>query len=84
VEVRRQGDRVLLTVSDEGIGMSEEDQAKLFQPYFRAKNVGKIRGTGLGLKITADCVKLHGGTIGVESELGVGTTFRVVIPVADE
>jgi PAS domain S-box-containing protein len=81
VGLRRQGDQVLLTVSDEGIGMSAEDQAQLFEPYFRAKNVGKIRGTGLGLKITADCVALHGGTIAVESALGVGTTFRVVIPI---
>lgn len=81
LDVQHKSDEVIMAFKDEGIGMSEEDQAKLFQPYFRAKNVGRIKGTGLGLKITSDCVKLHGGRIEVESKLEVGTTFRVFIPI---
>ncbi len=79
--------RILLTytdlvfsVQDSGMGIAEDDLHQLFEPYFRASNVGNIRGTGLGLKIVKDCVELHGGRIDVESQLGKRTTFTVTFP----
>ena len=79
-----QGDepRVLFCVSDNGIGMSAEQQEKIFEAFVQAesstsKNYG---GTGLGLAICKDYCELMGGDIAVESEPGVGTTFRVNLP----
>ena len=73
---------VILTVSDEGIGIPEADLPHLFEPFHRATNVGTISGTGLGLVITREAVELQGGTITVESQQDVGTTFLIRIPIA--
>ncbi|MCX6049720.1 MAG: HAMP domain-containing sensor histidine kinase [Chloroflexi bacterium] len=70
----------VLTVHDEGIGIPAADLNHLFEPFHRAVNVGTISGTGLGLVIAKESVELHGGTITVESQVGVGTTFTVRIP----
>ena len=67
-------------VQDNGIGIPPEDLPKLFESFHRAQNVGNIQGTGLGLSITQKCVELHGGHIKVNSKVGVGTTFTVIIP----
>lgn len=71
---------LIMTVSDEGIGIPENDLKHLFEPFHRAANVGTISGTGLGLSITKESVEQHGGTITVESEVNVGTVFTVRIP----
>ncbi len=68
-----------LSVSDSGVGIPKENLGKLFSPFFTTKEVGE--GTGLGLSIIYGIIKEHKGTITVESELGVGTTFKVVLPV---
>lgn len=70
----------IFSVSDEGIGIPEEDQAHLFEAFHRAANVGAIPGTGLGLVILKEVVDLHGGCIDVKSTVDVGTTFTVRIP----
>lgn len=67
-------------VTDAGIGIPEEAQKRLFQPFQRAGNVQRIPGTGLGLAIVKKCVDLHQGEITVESQVGVGTTFKVRLP----
>jgi signal transduction histidine kinase len=67
-------------VQDRGCGIPPADQEKLFQPFFRATNVGKIRGTGIGLTIARDCTRLHGGELTFESRVGEGTTFFVRVP----
>lgn len=80
-------DRVVSTsIADNGRGMSEEDQKHLFQKFFRANDVKKtsIEGTGLGLFITKELVEKMGGTLSVKSQLGVGTTFTVTFPIAQE
>jgi signal transduction histidine kinase len=79
-----QGDEVVFQVKDRGIGIPSEDRLRLFEPFQRAQNVGKISGTGLGLAIVKKAVDRHGGAIAVESEVGVGTTFRVTIPLHPE
>jgi PAS domain S-box-containing protein len=73
---------VSLLVSDTGSGMSPEIQAKIFEPFFTAKAVGK--GTGLGLATVYGIVTSYKGTVSVESEPGRGTTFTVVLPAAVE
>ena len=71
---------ITLSVADQGIGIPENDQKRLFEPFHRAENVGAIAGTGLGLTITKDAVEMHGGTISAVSQLNVGTTFTICIP----
>lgn len=68
-------------VQDQGIGIPAADQAQLFNSFHRASNVGTISGTGLGLAIVKKSVDLHGGNITVNSEVGVGTTFTVTLPL---
>jgi PAS domain S-box-containing protein len=67
-------------VQDHGRGIPEADQKRLFQAFFRASNVGKIRGTGIGLTIARDCTRLHGGELSFESRPDVGTRFTLRIP----
>lgn len=80
-ELSCQDEAAIFQIRDEGIGIPKEDQAQLFQSFHRAKNVGNIPGTGLGLTIVKQCVDLHGGAIAVTSEVGVGTTFTVTLPL---
>ena len=70
---------VMVTVSDTGCGIAEQNLNRIFEPFFTTKEVGK--GTGLGLSITYDIVKKHEGEINVQSEPGKGTAFTVKIPV---
>ncbi len=74
-------DRYTLMVQDEGIGISEEDQQRLFQAFQRGSNVGHVTGTGLGLAIIKQAVDLQGGSVHLESQLGKGTTVTIAIPV---
>jgi PAS domain S-box-containing protein len=78
VRSRREKETVAIEVIDSGRGMSPEIQARVFEPFFTTKPVGK--GLGLGLSISAMIVQNHGGTISIASQVGLGTTFRVMLP----
>ena len=80
------GDRTwaVFRIQDSGIGIPPQDIEYLFESFGRASNVGTIPGTGLGLAIVKRCVDLHGGQITVESEVGVGTTFTVTLPLQSQ
>lgn len=70
-----------ISVSDRGIGISREEQARLFQPFIRAVGSGDVAsGQGLGLFITARIVNAHAGTIAIDSQPGQGTTFTIRLP----
>lgn len=73
---------IFIAISDTGCGISQENIPKLFEPFFTTKEVGK--GTGLGLSISHKIVKKHNGRIDVESEIGKGTTFTVVLPLTTD
>ena len=84
MELKREEGQLIFRVSDQGIGIPEEDQAVLFEAFHRGKNTKSIHGTGLGLTIVKNCVEAYGGTIAFSSILGQGTTFVVFIPIADK
>jgi len=70
---------VEIFITDTGVGISKNDLAKIFDPFFTTRKDGK--GTGLGLSISYGIVKMHDGSIEVESEIGKGTTFRILLPL---
>ena len=80
LSTRLEGPDAVITVADTGKGIAPAHVTRIFDPFFTTKEAGK--GTGLGLSISADIIKKHGGDIRVESEVGVGTTFTIRIPVA--
>ncbi|MDJ0686938.1 MAG: hybrid sensor histidine kinase/response regulator [Xenococcaceae cyanobacterium MO_188.B32] len=73
--------QVIFRIRDWGIGIPVEDRQHLFEPFHRASNVGRIPGTGLGLAIVQSCVKTCQGQIEINSEVGVGTTVTVTLPL---
>jgi signal transduction histidine kinase len=82
VRVGCQEGNAVLEVTDQGIGIPEEARARLFEPFFRAGNVGpRTSGLGIGLYIVQEIVARHGGRISVMSAEGTGSTFRVTLPL---
>jgi two-component system phosphate regulon sensor histidine kinase PhoR len=71
-------------VEDRGIGVSKSDLSKIFDPFYRAKEVvdEQIHGNGLGLSLVKEIVGAHGGIISTKSEIGKGSTFTIELPVA--
>ncbi len=83
VSLHRQGGQATLRVADTGIGMSDEAKESLFREFYRAPEARKVlpEGTGLGLAITRQIVRMHGGSMEVDSAAGKGATFTVHLPV---
>lgn len=82
VRVLREKAQAVLEVSDNGLGMSEESQRQLFQPFFRAAEARSLPGHGLGMATTKKLVEAHGGTIAVQSAIRAGTQVTVRFPLA--
>lgn len=79
-------DRVEVRIADTGIGISQADQDRIFERFYRAdkSRSKKVGGTGLGLSIVKHGLQLHDATIAVSSQLGQGTTMRLVFPKASK
>jgi PAS domain S-box-containing protein len=84
VALEAREDSVHLAVVDEGIGIPESDQARLFERFFRAGNVGELQGTGLGLALVRQVVERHRGTVALTSAVGRGTSVEIVLPLESE
>ena len=78
LSTQKNADKIQISVQDNGSGIPEHIKDKIFQPFFTTKPTGE--GTGLGLSLSYDIVKAHGGELSVETELGRGTTFHIIIP----
>jgi PAS domain S-box-containing protein len=74
--IKAEGEQILLSVQDRGIGIPPADLPRVFESFHRGANVSHIQGTGIGLHIVKECVELHRGTIEVQSAAGEGTVFR--------
>ncbi|MBV9282837.1 MAG: HAMP domain-containing protein [Chloroflexi bacterium] len=82
IGTRHEGDTLVVRVRDEGIGIAEEDQAQLFQRFYRAGREGQeVKGLGLGLYVTRRIIEAHGGTISVRSKPGQGSEFSFTLPL---
>jgi signal transduction histidine kinase len=80
ISTRKEGNQLVIAVSDNGTGMTEQVKEKIFQPFFTTKPTGE--GTGLGLSLSYDIVtKGHGGELRVETKEGVGTEFIIQLPI---
>jgi signal transduction histidine kinase len=75
-------DLVRISVKDNGIGIPKGDLSRIFQPFFRSRNATCLDGTGLGLNLAERIVRLHGGSIEVQSQEGRGSTFTIIMPQA--
>jgi PAS domain S-box-containing protein len=86
LSVKSNGEYVFVSVQDSGIGISEENQQKIFERFFRAEDekVQAVPGTGLGLAIVRSLIEMHGGQLKVDSKLGEGSTFTFNLPVVIE
>jgi len=83
LRVRREGERILISVTDRGIGVAKADQKKIFEKFYRAENslLHETKGSGLGLALVQHIMDAHGGTVEVESTPGKGSTFTLVLPL---
>ena len=83
VELKKDGDNTLITVSDQGCGIAPEHQKKIFDRFYRVENnIHTIKGTGLGLHLVKQTIeKYHGGKVFLQSEIGQGATFGLVLPI---
>jgi len=82
VTVSRDQDHVIVSIADEGVGMTPQDQRQVFDRFFRSDSarLGAIQGIGIGLSLVKEIVEAHHGTIDIASEAGSGTTITVTLP----
>jgi signal transduction histidine kinase len=80
VSTKKLGDKIEITVKDNGNGIPEKVLEKIFQPFFTTKPTGQ--GTGLGLSLSYDIVKAHGGELKVDTQEDIGSTFLITLPIS--
>jgi CheY-like chemotaxis protein len=86
VSLEEEAEQVLLKVRDTGVGIAEDEQPRIFERFYRAEHSKgrSFEGSGIGLALIQELVKLHGGTIGFTSRMGQGTEFTVTIPLGND
>ncbi|RMG74383.1 MAG: sensor histidine kinase [Nitrospirae bacterium] len=80
IEAKNRGDHVEVAISDTGVGIRQEDLKRIFKPFFTTRHTG----TGLGLPISSNIIEAHGGEIKVDSTPGLGSTFRIILPIKEK
>ena len=80
IELKNDNNKIILIFSDKGIGIPQKDLPNIFEPFYRASNVAGIKGHGIGLSLVSSIMKLHNGTITIESQENIGTSFTVFFP----
>jgi len=80
INIRRDGERLLMDISDSGWGIPQDDIPHLTKKFYRGRHGIRTKGTGLGLALCKEIARLHGGDISIKSRLGRGTTVTVDIP----
>jgi Signal transduction histidine kinase len=81
IDAKNDGKKVVVEVIDNGVGIPPENLPKIFEPFFTTKEIGK--GTGLGLAVCYGILTEHGGSLDVQSTVGVGTTFTITLPAVN-
>ena len=77
-----EGDRVVITVRDQGVGIDEDELDRIGERFFRARTSTGTAGTGLGLNLARTLVEMHGGSVSIESKNGEGSIFTIRLPIA--
>lgn len=81
IRLSTENDRIIIAVTDKGIGIPESEQQHIFEPFFRASNTNDFEGYGIGLPLTLNIVRIHKGSIGIRSEEEVGTEMMILLPI---
>lgn len=84
IKLRFENRRIAIAITDHGIGIPENEQQHIFEPFFRASNTSDFEGHGIGLPLTLNIIRLHKGTIGIRSEEQIGTEIKIILPVSNE
>ena len=82
LKAEKDGDFLVVSVSDTGLGIPREEQGRIFEKYYRSRRTSYIKGTGLGLAIVKAVMDAHGGRVEVESEVSKGSVFRLFLPIS--
>jgi signal transduction histidine kinase len=83
VDIHRNAENATISVTDQGAGISQEDQATLFSRFVRIETAEHVKGTGLGLWLSREIARMHGGDLSVSSEVGQGSTFKFTVPLTN-
>lgn len=83
VSARIENQRILIVIIDQGIGIPENEQQHIFEPFFRASNTHDFEGHGIGLPLTLNIIRLHKGSIGIRSQEKIGTEMQIMLPVSN-
>jgi len=81
IRLSAENDRIIIAVTDKGIGIPESEQQHIFEPFFRASNTNDFEGYGIGLPLTLNIVRIHKGSIGIRSEEEIGTEMMILLPI---
>ena len=84
IRVKSENRRITIAITDHGIGIPENEQQHIFEPFFRASNTHDFEGHGIGLPLTLNIIRLHKGSIGIRSEEQIGTEMQIILPVSND
>jgi len=84
IKVSSGNNRIIIAVTDKGIGIPLQEQQHIFEPFFRASNTSEFEGYGIGLPLTLNIIRLHKGSIGIRSQEKIGTEMQILLPVSKQ